>query len=67
MLTRPPVEVRAMLMEVTCRCGWTIRGSEADVIAGLQEHARSTHDRELSADEVRAVWHVVDDPAAPGG
>jgi predicted small metal-binding protein len=56
-----------MLMEVTCRCGWTIRGSEADVIAGLQEHARSTHDRELSADEVRAVWRAVDDPAAPGG
>ena len=56
-----------MLMEVTCRCGWTIRGSESEVIAGLQEHARSTHDRELSADEVRAVWQTVDGPAAPGG
>ena len=56
-----------MLMEVTCRCGWTIQGSEAEVIAGLQEHARSTHDRELSADEVRAVWRAVDDPASPGG
>ena len=56
-----------MLMEVTCRCGWTIRGSEDEVIAGLQDHARSTHDRELSADEVRAVWRAVDDPASPGG
>jgi predicted small metal-binding protein len=59
--------MRAMLMEVTCRCGWTIRGSEDDVITGLQDHARSEHGRELSADEVRAVWRVVDDPATSGG
>jgi predicted small metal-binding protein len=56
-----------MLMEVTCRCGWTLRGSEDEVIAGLQAHARTEHARELSADEVRAVWRVVDDPATPGG
>ena len=56
-----------MLMEVTCRCGWTLQGSEDEVIAGLQEHARSAHDRELSVDEVRAVWREVDDPASPGG
>jgi predicted small metal-binding protein len=56
-----------MLMEVTCRCGWTIRGSETEVITGLQEHARTEHGRELSDAEVRAVWRVADDPATPGG
>jgi predicted small metal-binding protein len=56
-----------MLMEVTCRCGWMIRGSQDDVIAGLQEHARSAHDRELGADEVRAVWREVEEPATRDG
>jgi hypothetical protein len=54
-----------MLMEVTCRCGWTIRGSKNAVISGIQEHARSAHNRDLSPAEVRAVWKVADEgPAA---
>ena len=56
-----------MLMEVTCRCGWRIRGSEAEVIFAVQEHGRTAHGQELTIDEVRAVWRVVDDPATPGG
>ena len=51
-----------MLMEVTCRCGWSTRGSESEVIAGIQAHATTEHDIKLSADDVRAVWRVV----APG-
>ena len=53
------------MMEVTCRCGWLLRGSESVVIAGPQEHARTDHQTELTPDEVRAVWRVVG-PAAPG-
>jgi len=54
-----------MLMEVTCRCGWTIRGSRSEVISGIQQHARTEHGRELSAAEVRAIWRTVEDgPAA---
>jgi len=57
-----------MLMEVTCRCGWTIRGSKSGVISGIQEHARSAHDRNLTAAEVRAVWKVVEEgPPGPKG
>jgi hypothetical protein len=48
-----------MLMEVTCRCGWSTRGSESAVIAGIQGHAKTEHDLRLSAADVRAVWRVV--------
>ena len=48
-----------MLMEVTCRCGWSTRGSESAVIAGIQAHAKAEHDLKLSAADVRAVWRVV--------
>jgi len=52
-------------MEVTCRYGWTTRGSKSEVISGIQQHARSEHSRELSAAEVRAIWRTVHDgPAA---
>jgi predicted small metal-binding protein len=55
-----------MLMEVTCRCGWTTRGSESQVIRGIQAHAKADHDLALTPDDVRAVWRVVDDEAPPG-
>jgi predicted small metal-binding protein len=51
-----------MLMEVTCRCGWTVRGTEDDVIA--QAHGRETHGIETTADEVRAIWRPVSEGAA---
>jgi len=54
-----------MLFEVTCLCGWTCRGSEDEVIAQVQEHGRTTHGIETSADEVRATWHAVE-PGATG-
>ena len=54
-----------MLVEVTCRCGWRCRGTEDEVIAMVQEHGRTAHGIETTADEVRAIWRRVDDPA-PG-
>jgi predicted small metal-binding protein len=50
-----------MLMEVTCRCGWTTRGSQAAVIASIQAHAKADHNLKLTPDDVRAVWRVVDE------
>lgn len=50
-----------MLMEVTCRCGWSTRGSEGEVIANIQDHARADHDLELTAADVKAMWRVVED------
>ena len=53
-----------MLLEVTCRCGWAVRGSEDDVISGIQVHARSEHELNITPDEIRAMWRVVEDGPA---
>ena len=52
--TRP-----TMLMEVTCRCGWSTRGSEAEVIANITTHARAEHDLKMTPDDVRRIWRRV--------
>jgi predicted small metal-binding protein len=49
-----------MLMEVTCRCGWTTRGSRSEVIANVQAHGRTAHNQELSAAQVRAIWRTIE-------
>jgi hypothetical protein len=56
-----------MLMEVTCRCGWTTRGSKSQVIASIQSHGRSEHGVEVTPAEVRAIWRVVKDGGAVAG
>jgi predicted small metal-binding protein len=48
-----------MLMEVTCRCGWTTRGTKAQVVANVQAHGRSAHQTDLTSAEVRAIWKAV--------
>lgn len=50
-------------MEVTCRCGWTTRGSKTEVIANVQTHGRTAHQQEITAAEVRAIWRTVGDGA----
>ena len=57
-------EEEPMLVEVTCRCGWTCRGTEDDVIALVQAHGRETHGIETTADEVRAIWRRIPEDAA---
>ena len=56
---------RTMLMEVTCRCGWTTRGPKSEVITNIQAHGKSEHGLEVTPDEIRAVWRVVRDDEAP--
>jgi uncharacterized protein DUF1059 len=53
-----------MQMEVTCRCGWSTRGSKSAVIAGVQEHGRTAHQQQITAAQVREIWRAVDDSAA---
>lgn len=53
-------------MEVTCRCGWTTRGTKTQVVANVQAHGRSAHQTELTSAEVRAIWRAVPDSAARG-
>ncbi len=40
-------------MEVTCRCGWTTRGTKAQVVANVQAHGRTAHQTDLTPAEVR--------------
>lgn len=51
-----------MLFEVTCRCGWTARGSEAEVVRDITQHAKSEHDLDMSPADVRAIWRRVEEP-----
>lgn len=50
------------MMEVTCRCGWSTRGSKSEVIAQVQEHGRTAHNQDITPAEVRAIWRTVDGP-----
>jgi predicted small metal-binding protein len=58
--------VPSMLMEVTCRCGWSTRGSKSEVIKTIQAHARTEHHVEVSPQEIRAIWRVVEDGPPAG-
>ena len=53
-----------MQMEVTCRCGWTTRGTRSQVIANVREHGRTAHQQVLTAADVRAVWRTVEGDGA---
>jgi len=53
-------------MEVTCRCGWTTRGSRSQVIANVQAHGRSAHQQDLTPAEIRSIWRMVDDGRKSG-
>ena len=55
-----------MLVEVTCRCGWRCRGTEGEVIAQVRHHGRTAHGLETTAEEVRAIWHVIEGEATDG-
>jgi len=53
-----------MQMEVTCRCGWSTRGSKSAVIAAVQAHGRSEHQQEITPAEVRSIWRSVEGSGA---
>ena len=51
------------MKEVTCLCGWQVRGTEDDVVAQVQAHGREVHGLESTRDEVLAL--AVNVPGAP--
>jgi hypothetical protein len=56
-----------MLMEVTCRCGWSTRGSKSEIIRTIRAHAKAEHNLDVSPREIRAIWRVVEDAGPAGG
>ena len=44
-----------MQWQVTCECGWRTSGTQEEVVANIQEHGRTAHDRELTRDDVMSI------------
>ena len=38
--------------QITCVCGWRVRGSKREVVAAVQAHGRSAHNQELTEQQV---------------
>jgi hypothetical protein len=50
------------LKRVSCVCGQEWRGTDAEIIAAVQQHGRDVHNMDATADEVLAM--AVPDTAA---
>lgn len=54
-----------MAKEIVCRdagydCDFEIRSeNEQELIEFVQEHARETHNAEMSSDDIRSAWNTV--------
>jgi predicted small metal-binding protein len=44
-----------MRKRVKCDCGWSVEGEDAEVIAAVQEHGRTAHGMDVSADQALAM------------
>jgi predicted small metal-binding protein len=51
------------MKEVTCLCGWQVRGTEDDIVAQVQAHGREVHGIESTREEVLAL--AVKVPGSP--
>ena len=43
-----------MVKEITCECGFQYRGEEDDLVAAVQEHARTVHNMEVTREQALA-------------
>ena len=50
------------MKEVTCMCGWRIRGTEDEIVEQVIAHGREAHGIETTREEVLAL--ATDVPAA---
>lgn len=48
-------------LTVTCDCGWTARGPEAELIPRIQEHALQAHGLEITPEQALAQARPVDE------
>jgi hypothetical protein len=56
-----------MEFEITCDCGWSFRGLEADVVAATISHGQSVHQIELSHEQARAAARPIEPSADSDG
>ncbi len=50
-----------MRWQVTCQCGWRGHGTQEEIIAAVQEHGRSAHALDISAEQVMALAAPLDE------
>jgi predicted small metal-binding protein len=48
-----------MRRRVSCECGWTFEGEEAELIAAVQEHGRTSHGMDVTAKQALAMAQPV--------
>jgi predicted small metal-binding protein len=51
------------MKEVTCMCGWRIRGTEDEIVDQVIAHGRDAHGVESTRDEVLALATDVPEPS----
>lgn len=56
-----------MEFEITCDCGWTLRGTEDEVVDATIAHGQSVHQIELSREQARSAARPVDTSAGKDG
>lgn len=55
-------EASSAQWQVTCQCGWRVRGTRDVVVQAVQEHGRVAHDMELTEAQVMEQATSVDKP-----
>ena len=48
-----------MTRVVRCDCGWTFTGEEDELVAAVQEHGRTTHGMDVTAEQALAMSEPV--------
>jgi len=48
-----------MRRRVRCECGWSFEGEEAELIAAVQEHGRTRHGMDVTAEQALAMAETV--------
>ena len=55
-----------MIKQIVCDCGWTVRGTEDELVAAAQAHGRDAHDLVPTREQVLAVATPVPDDDGEG-
>ncbi len=55
-----------MLKQIICDCGWSVRGTEAELVAAAQQHGREAHDMVPTPEQALGVAIPVTDDAQAG-
>jgi predicted small metal-binding protein len=55
-----------MIKQIVCDCGWTVRGTEDELVAAAQAHGREAHDMVPTREQVLAVAAPVSEDDGEG-